>query len=173
MSMESIDRSVISELVPKALLHDIKANLGFMKQCIEEANKVEEHQVDPDNIDTEMAFGLWAFVHNTVWLEVNIKDERLREDLIQMSTAAFSGLTGLPIDMIDKWFQQMKVGCELVERTGKSGFIALPIMFHLGYGDYASLQTKLTFSFAATLYVSCLESLSGYWSRANKAYNIQ
>lgn len=170
--MESIAKDVIAEDIAKVLIKAVRSNMDSIKDAIKAVNEVEEHQVDPTDIDTEMALSVWAFSYNTLWLELNV-EENLKQELIQLSIGAYSELTAIPKNEVARWYEQIKVSQRLVEEHAQASFLALPLMVYLGYGTYNSLQTDLLFSYAATLYVTYLGSVSGYWKKAFEIYDIQ
>lgn len=167
-----INRRDAAYSTAKSLISDIDSNIDNMKLYINEANKMEKNQVDPDDLDTKMAFCLWAFSYDLMWLDTNIKDKSLKDDLICLSIVEYSELTGIPINTIEDWIDRMRIGHRLTYERKKSGFITLPIMFYLGYGDYESLKINLLFSFAATIYNTYIPSVTGYWKRAFELYDI-
>ena len=171
--MKAISREEISRLIPKALLHDMQQNINNLKHAIKEANKFENHQVDSEDIETEIAFSLWAFAFETHWLQLNIKEKELKESLTYLSCESYSEFTGIPTQVVGRWIEQVEASYKLVESTGNPGLFALPIMIYLGYGDFKTLQTQLLFSFAALSYSNFVTGVSGYWKKAFNIYSIK
>ncbi|MES2876666.1 MAG: hypothetical protein V4678_04325 [Patescibacteria group bacterium] len=169
---ETMSRRDAAHHTTKALIADVKSNVTLMKFAVNEANKVEQNQVNPDDVDTEMAFGLWAFSYNLVWLDINVQDELLRDDLIDLSLEEYTKLTGIPIEIARNWVERMRAGRRLTHERGKVGFMTLPVMFYLGYGSLESLKLDLLLSYAATLYSEYVSSVTGHWKKAFEFYDI-
>jgi hypothetical protein len=170
--MKEISSASLSRLVTKALLLDIESSQKLLYQAIDFANSRDAHQVDKTNDDIATAFTLWAFSVETTYLYENIQDDGLRERLINESVSAFSESTNIPVDTVKSWIDRALLGKKLTYEKGVPSFIALPIMFHLGYGDLKKLELDLLSSLPATLYVEYLLAVTGKWKKALEIYTV-